>query len=81
MDFDLRYKGKREHGEIETKKVEELAKSTFRENSTGEHLPSVKIGSDLIGEDIISLIEHVNNELSKSEIRRLIKNNGIIRSN
>ncbi|MDC2968507.1 tyrosine--tRNA ligase [Candidatus Pelagibacter sp.] len=65
------------HGEIETKKVEELAKSTFRENSTGEHLPSVKIGSDLIGEDIISLIEHVNNELSKSEIRRLIKNNGI----
>jgi len=65
------------HGEIETKKVEELAKSTFRENSTGEHLPSVKIGSDLIGEDIISLIEHVNSELSKSEIRRLIKNNGI----
>ena len=37
------------HGEIETKKVEELAKSTFKENSTGEHLPSVKIGSDLIG--------------------------------
>jgi len=65
------------HGEIETKKVEELAKSTFRENSTGEHLPSVKIGSDLIGKDIISLIEHVNSELSKSEIRRLIKNDGI----
>ncbi len=65
------------HGEIETKKVEELAKSTFKENSTGEHLPSVKIGSDLIGKDIISLIEHTNNELSKSEIRRLIQNNGI----
>ena len=65
------------HGEIETKKVEKLAKSTFKENSTGEHLPSVKIGSDLIGKDIISLIEHTNNELSKSEIRRLIQNNGI----
>ena len=65
------------HGEIETKKVEKLAKSTFKENSTGEHLPSVKIGSDLIGKDVISLIEHINNELSKSEIRRLIKNNGI----
>ena len=65
------------HGEIETKKVEELAKSTFKENSTGEHLPSVKIGSDLIGKDIISLIEQTNNELSKSEIRRLIQNNGI----
>ena len=65
------------HGEIETKKVEELAKSTFKENSTGEHLPSIKIGSDLIGKDIISLIEHTNNELSKSEIRRLIQNSGI----
>ena len=65
------------HGEIETKKVEELAKSTFKENSTGEHLPSIKIGSDLIGKDIISLIENVNNELSKSEIRRLIKNDKI----
>ena len=65
------------HGEIETKKVEELAKSTFRDNSTGEHLPSIKIGSDLIGKDIVSLIEHTNNELSKSEIRRLIQNNGI----
>ena len=65
------------HGEIETKKVEELAKSTFKENSTGEHLPSVKIGSDLIGKDIISLIEYTNNELSKSEIRRLIQNTGI----
>ena len=65
------------HGEIETKKVEELAKSTFKENSTGEHLPSVKIGSDLIGKDIISLIEYTNSKLSKSEIRRLIQNNGI----
>ena len=68
---------KMSHGEIETKKVEELAKSTFKENSTGEHLPSIKIGSDLIGKDIISLIEHTNNELSKSEIRRLIQNSGI----
>ncbi len=65
------------HGEIETKKVEELAKSTFKENSTGEHLPNIKLESNLIGKDIISLIEHINNELSKSEIRRLIKNNGI----
>ena len=28
-------------------------------------------------QDIISLIEYTNNELSKSEIRRLIQNNGI----
>ena len=65
------------HGEIETKKAEELAKSTFKENSTGEHLPSVKIRSDLMGKNIISLIENINHDLSKSEIRRLIKNNGI----
>ncbi len=65
------------HGEIETKKAEELAKSTFKEDSTGEHLPSVKIGIDLMGKNIISLIENINHDLSKSEIRRLIKNNGI----
>ena len=65
------------HGEIETKKIEELAKSTFKENSTGEHLPSIKIGSDLMGKNIINLIESINHDLSKSEIRRLIKNNGI----
>ena len=40
-------------------------------------MPSIKIGNDLIGKNIISLIENVNNELSKSEIRRLIKNDGI----
>ena len=65
------------HGEIETKKVEELARSTFKENLTGEHLPSIKIGSDLMGKNIINLIENINHDLSKSEIRRLIKNHGI----
>ncbi len=65
------------HGEIEAKKVEGLAKSTFKKNSTGKQLPSIKIKSDLIGKNIINLIENINNELSKSEIRRLIKNNGI----
>ena len=65
------------HGEIETKKVEELAKSTFKENSSGEHLPSIKIESDLLGKNIVSLIENIYNELSKSEIRRLIQSNGV----
>ncbi len=64
------------HGEIEAKKAEDLAKSTFKENSTGEHLPSIKIDSNLIGKNILDLIENTN-DLSKSEIRRLIKNNGI----
>ena len=31
----------------------------------------------MLGKSIIDLIEFVSNDLSKSEIRRLIKNNGI----
>ena len=30
-----------------------------------------------MGKNIINLIENINHDLSKSEIRRLIKNNGI----
>ena len=65
------------HGEEESKKAEDLAKSTFKENSTGENLPSLNINKELLGKSIIDLIEFVSNDLSKSEIRRLIKNNGI----
>jgi len=65
------------HGEEESKKAEDLAKSTFKENSTGENLPSLTIKKELLGKNIIDLIESVSNDLSKSEIRRLIKNNGI----
>jgi tyrosyl-tRNA synthetase len=65
------------HVEEEAKKSEELAKSTFKENSTGENLPNHKISRDLIGKNIVNLIEYVSKDLSKSEIRRLIKNNGI----
>jgi len=65
------------HGENEAKKSEELAKLTFKENATGENLPNHKIGSGLIGKNIVNLIEYVSKDLSKSEIRRLIKNNGI----
>ena len=65
------------HGEEESKKAEDLAKSTFKENSTGENLPSLTIKKELLGKSIIDLIEFVSNDLSKSEIRRLIKNNGI----
>ena len=65
------------HGEEESKKAEDLAKSTFKENSSGENLPSLNINKELLGKSIIDLIEFVCNDLSKSEIRRLIKNNGI----
>ena len=65
------------HGEEESKKAEDLAKSTFKENSSGENLPSLNINEELLGKSIIDLIEFVSNDLSKSEMRRLIKNNGI----
>ena len=65
------------HGEEESKKAEDLAKSTFKENSSGENLPSLNINKELLGKSIIDLIEFVSNDLSKGEIRRLIKNNRI----
>ena len=65
------------HGKKEAKKIEELSKSTFVENSSGEDLPGIKVSKELISGDIIQLIEKVTTEISKSEIRRLIKSKGI----
>ena len=51
----------------------------FKENSVGEDLPSYKINKKEIDQNIsiVQLISKVNPEISKSEIRRLIKGNGI----
>jgi len=65
------------HGQKEATNAERLAKSTFRENSSGENLPSIKIDKDIINENIIEVIAYVNKDISKSEIRRLIKSKGI----
>ena len=67
------------HGQKEAKKSEETAKQTFADNSLGENLPSISIDkNDLnVKLDIIDLIILSKLENSKSEIRRLIKGNGI----
>ena len=65
------------HGAKEAKEAENLAKNIFLEDSTGENLPDIKIDKSIINNDIISLISKIENNLSKSEIRRLIKSNGI----
>jgi tyrosyl-tRNA synthetase len=67
------------HGEKEAKAVEETAKKTFSENSFGSELPSVSINKNQIieGLNIIDLIVLSKLESSKSEIRRLIKGNGV----
>jgi tyrosyl-tRNA synthetase len=67
------------HGEKEAKASEETAKKTFSENSLGSELPSVSINKNQLDEglSIIDLIILSKLENSKSEIRRLIKGNGI----
>ena len=65
------------HGKKEAEKSEKLAKNTFKENSTGENLPGIKVNNDILSKNIVELISFVNKEISKSEIRRLIKSNGI----
>jgi len=67
------------HGEQEAKNCEETAKQTFGDNSIGESLPSISITEKELKEKmtIIDLIVLSKIESSKSEIRRLIKGNGI----
>ena len=67
------------HGEQEAKISEETAKLTFADNSMGENLPTISINQKKLKENItiIDLIILSKLESSKSEIRRLIKGNGI----
>ncbi len=67
------------HGKDEAKKAESIAKETFSENSSGSNLPSVKIQDKLIKNqiNIIDLVILSKLEVSKSEIRRLLKGNAI----
>ena len=67
------------HGEKEAKASEESAKKTFSQNSLGAELPSVSITKSQLdkGLNIIDLIVLSKLESSKSEIRRLIKGNGV----
>ena len=65
------------HGVNEAAKAEKIAKNSFSENSSGENLPDTKIDISNIGFDIVNLVSVIDKKLSKSEIRRLIKSNGI----
>ena len=67
------------HGNKEAKLSEETAKKTFEEKSTGLGLPIIKINQNQIDQkiDIINLIVLSKLETSKSEIRRIINNNGV----
>ena len=67
------------HGEDAAKNAEQAAKEAFSGNTLGSSLPSIKIDPKNIDNkfDIIDLIILSKLEKSKSEIRRLIKGNGI----
>ena len=66
------------HGEDESKKCFEQAKKIFNDNSSDEGLPILKVEKKQIeNKNISDLILQSKLESSKSEIKRLIKNNGI----
>ena len=65
------------HGKKEAEKAWKLAKNTFQENSSGENLPGIKVKEDILSKNIIDLVSFVNKDISRSEIRRLIKSNAI----
>jgi tyrosyl-tRNA synthetase len=67
------------HGKDAAKNSEQAAKEAFSGNTLGSSLPSIKIDPKNIDNkfDIIDLIILSKLEKSKSEIRRLIKGNGI----
>ncbi len=65
------------HGLKLAREAENIAKNSFSEDPSGENLPDIKIDKSSINNDIINLISIIEKNLSKSEIRRLIKSNGI----
>ncbi|MDC0899541.1 tyrosine--tRNA ligase [Candidatus Pelagibacter sp.] len=67
------------HGESAAQNSEKIARETFSENSTGSYLPSIKIKKELLNTDfsILDLVILSKLENSKSEVRRLIKSNGV----
>ena len=67
------------HGKKASQKAEQAAKEAFSGNVLGSNLPTIKIKSKDLDEkiNIIDLIILSKLENSKSEIRRLIKGNGI----
>ena len=67
------------HGKIAAQKAEETAKKTFVSGSIGKDLPTIKVSKKEIesGINIVELVVLSNLMVSKSEVRRTMKNKGI----
>jgi len=67
------------HGGKAAKESETTAQKTFEDKSIGKNLPTVKVKKNIItaGFNILDLVLQTKLANSKSEIRRMIKNNGL----
>ena len=65
------------HGKKAAKESEKMAVSTFKDNSSGENLPNIKISKEILNKNIVELAAYVTKNISKSEIRRMINANGV----
>jgi tyrosyl-tRNA synthetase len=67
------------HGLKEAKECELTAQKTFGDRSIGKHLPILKVKKSIIlnGLNLLDLVLQTKLASSKSEIRRMIKNNGL----
>tara|TARA_B100000700_G_scaffold308517_1_gene386353 strand:+ start:10 stop:1248 length:1239 start_codon:yes stop_codon:yes gene_type:complete len=67
------------HGLKSAKDSESTAKKTFSEKAIGKNLPTIKIKKNEItnGINILDLVIRTKLGVSKSEVRRMIKNNGL----
>jgi len=67
------------HGKLASQKAQQTAKNTFENKSIGMDLPSIKLKKEEIsnGINIIDLVIKSNLLKSRSEVRRIINNNGI----
>ena len=67
------------HGSKAAKDSDSTAQKTFGDKSIGKNLPIVKIGKNLIsnGVNILDIVLQSKLANSKSEVRRMIQNNGL----
>ena len=67
------------HGNKAAKEAETTAQKTFGDKLIGKNLPTIRVKKELIsnGINILELVILTKLASSKSEIRRMIKNNGL----
>ena len=65
------------HGEEEAIKTRQIAEELFSNKGISENMPSTTISKEQLGINILDLLVETNLVSSKSEVRRLVEQNGI----